>query len=113
MQADLKTASGYATLALGAAQALTPQLAARAFGLDPLDGDAEWLGRLLGIANLTLGALFLEDEVLERSKAQRLVLLGANAGVTALAAAKGAIPKRTAVSVLAFVAALLPANLAD
>lgn len=113
MQTDLRAAAGYATLALGAAQAFTPQLAARAFGLDPLDGEGEWLARLLGVANLTLGSLFLEDDVLEHSKAQRLVLLGANAGVTLLAAAKGAIPKRTAISVLAFVAALVPANLAD
>jgi hypothetical protein len=113
METDLKSAAGYATMALGAAQAFTPQLAASAFGLEPLDGEAEWLARLLGLANLTLGALFLNESVQEQSRAYRLALLGANAGVTVLAAAKGAIPKRTALSVVAFVAALVPAAAAD
>lgn len=113
MQMDLKATAGYATMALGALQAFTPQLAASAFGLEPLDGETEWLGRLLGVANLTLGSLFLTEAVQEQSRTQRLALLGANAGVTVLAAAKGAIPKRTALSVLAFAAALVPGAIAD
>ena len=113
MQTDLKSTAGYATMALGAAQAFVPQLAATAFGLEPLEDQAEWLGRLLGVANLALGALFLNDAVQEVSRNQRMALLAGNAGVTVLAAAKGAIPKRTAISVLAFVAALVPGAVAE
>ena len=102
------------TIGLGASQALAPRQAGRVFGLgDVSDETTLWLGRLLGVANTGLGAAALRPELRTAMRPYTLGMLGANAAVTAAAGATGKIPARTALSVLAFVAALVPGILAD
>jgi len=109
-----KNISSYATIALGASQALTPQQAGKVFGMGEItDGSTLWLARLLGLANIGLGLAALNPASRDALRPQTVGLLGANAAVTVAAAARGQIPARTAVSVLAFVAALLPGVLAE
>lgn len=115
VSSDLSIASkaaAWATIALGAGQAFAPGPTARAFGLQPLDGESTWLAALLGVSNMTLGSMLLGD-ARSQTRTQRLGLLAGNAAVTALAAGRGGIDKRTAASVLAFVAALVPGAVAD
>lgn len=110
--ADLQAAGGVATIGLGLGQALAPQATARAFGLSELDAQGAWLARLLGTANVALGAMALDPGL--RTSTQKYangVLLG-NAAVTLAAAASGGISKRTAVLVLGFVAGLAAAEAA-
>src|SRR4051794_8004812 len=108
MSEELQRAAAVATIGLGLSQALTPRAAGRAFGLGDLENDTSvWLARLLGAANVAIGAMGLDPKIREASRAHSLGLLGANATVTAVAAAQGRIPKRTAVSVLGFIGVLL------
>ena len=105
--------TGYATIALGASQALTPRQAAKTFGMGDInDGNTIWLARLLGAANIAVGTAALNPATRDALRPQTLALLGANAAITATAAAKGQITPRTAASVLTFIAALLPGTLA-
>ena len=108
--ADLQAAGGMATIGLGLGQALAPQATARVFGLGEFDGPSTWVARLLGTANIALGAMAL-DPGLRHSTAKYTngVLLG-NAAVTLAGAASGSIPKRTAVLVLGFIAGLAAAE---
>lgn len=113
MSDTTKNFSSYATIALGVSQAVTPRQAGKAFGLGDLaDGNTVWLARLLGLANIGLGAAALNPATRAALRPQTVGLLGANAAVTVAAAARREIPARTALSVLAFVAALLPGALA-
>jgi len=108
MSEELQRAAALATIGLGLSQALTPRTAGRAFGLGEIEDDTSvWLARLLGAANVAFGAMGLDPKIREASRRHTLGLLGANAAVTAVAAAQGSIPKRTAVSVLGFVGLLL------
>ena len=110
--ADLQAAGGWATIGLGLGQALAPQTTARAFGMDTLDAQGTWLARLLGTANIALGSMTLDEDLRGPTrKALNGVLVG-NAVATVAGAASGAIPKRTAVLVLAFIAGLAAAETA-
>lgn len=112
MSETAKNFSGYATIALGASQVLTPRQAGKVFGMgDISDGNTLWLARLLGVANIALGAAALNPAARQALRPQTVGVLAANAAVTVAAAAHGQIPRRTAVSVVAFVAALLPGAL--
>ena len=107
MSEELQRAASMATIGLGLSQALTPRTAGRAFGLGEIEDDTSiWLARLLGAANVTIGAMGLNPKIRDEARTHSLGLLGANAAMTTVAAAQGRIPKRTAVSVLAFIAAL-------
>ena len=109
---DPQKAVGVAVFALGLSQALAPQTAARAFGLDPLDDQAAWVARLLGIANMGLASLSLDPSVRSSARTATRGVLAGNALATLAAGASGGIPKRTVGSVLAFVAALAAAEVA-
>src|ERR1700761_4003719 len=106
--------AAYATIGLGVSQALVPRRAGQVFGLGVISDDTTlWLARLLGVANSGLGAAALNPELRTAMRPYSLGMLGANAAVTAVAGATGKIPARTAMSVLAFVAALVPGILAE
>ena len=108
--ADVQAAGGMATIGLGLGQVLAPQATAKVFGLDGLDSQATWLARLLGTANIAIGAMALDPDLRKPTeKYTNGVLLG-NAAVTLAGAASGAISKRTAVLVLGFIAALAAAE---
>lgn len=109
MSEAAQRATAYATIALGASQALTPRTAGKMFGLGDIeDGTTLWLARMLGIANIGLGAAALNPAARDALRPQTVGLLAADAAATVVAAATGRIPVRTAVSVLVFVAALVP-----
>jgi hypothetical protein len=97
---------GVAIMALGAAQALTPQAAAKAFGMRPLDPQGVWLARLLGCSNLGLGSLSLNPETRAATGTMLDAILAAEAVVTVAATVSGTLPKRTGVMVLGFLGAL-------
>jgi hypothetical protein len=107
---DLQTAGGYATIGLGLSQALVPQTAAKVFGLDELDGQGRWLARLLGTANVALGTMALDPDLREKTQVITYGVLAGNAAVTLGGAASGSLRKRTAVMVLAFLGALVAAD---
>jgi hypothetical protein len=107
---DLQTAGGWATIGLGASQVLVPQTTARVFGLDELDGQARWLARLLGTANVALGAIALDPDLREKTRTITYGVLAGNAAVTLGGATSGSLRKRTAVMVLAFLGALVAAD---
>jgi hypothetical protein len=114
MTATSSRVAAYATIGLGVSQALMPRQAGQVFGLGTISDDTTlWLGRLLGVANSGLGAAALNPELRVAMRPYTLGMLGANAAVTAAAGATGKIPARTALSVLAFVAAVVPGVLAD
>jgi diketogulonate reductase-like aldo/keto reductase len=51
---DLAKAASWATIGLGASQALVPGTTAKVFGLAPVDGQTAWVARLLGVSNVSL-----------------------------------------------------------
>jgi hypothetical protein len=104
--ADSQLLGGVATMALGAAQALTPQATARAFGMRPLDPQGVWLARLLGCSNLGLGSLSLDRETRNSTSTMQQAVMAAEAVATVAATASGVLPKRTGVMVLGFLGAL-------
>ena len=109
MSEQRQRAAAMATIGLGASQLLTPRIAGKAFGLgDISDGTTLWLARLLGCANIAIGAAGLNPASRAAIRAQTLGLLGAEAAVTAAAGVNGTIPRRTAVAVLGFMGALVP-----
>ena len=107
--ADPEDLAAYATIGLGATQLLAPQTAAKVFGLERLDEQTVWLTRLLGSSYLSIGAMALDPDIRDRSKAITMGSLAASGAVTALAAAGGKVPARTAVMVLAFVGGIMAA----
>lgn len=107
MNVTIPTAAALATMGLGASQALAPQQAGQVFGLGPLtDGPTLWLARLLGVANMSIGSIALDESARRQVRPQQLGLLAGNAVVTGLAMAQGNITKRTGVSVLGFIGLL-------
>ena len=110
---DLARVAALATMGLGASQALVPQTTAKVFGLDELNGQGVWLARLLGVANLALGAMSLDERLRAETDVYVYGLLAGNAVATVAATASGALPKRTAAMVLPFLAGLAGARAAD
>jgi hypothetical protein len=107
MKVTPSTAAAAATVGLGLSQALVPKQAGQVFGLGEItDGRTIWLARMLGVANITLGSLGLDESIGRKVRPQQIGLLAGNAAVTGLAVAKGNINKRTGASVLGFIALL-------
>lgn len=101
-----KTAA-LSTMGLGLSQALVPQQAGQVFGLGRVtDGSTLWLARLVGVANVTIGSLLMNDAVRKKVRPQQVFLLSANAAVTTMAMTQGQISKRTGASVLGFIGLL-------
>lgn len=107
MKANVSTAAALATVGLGLSQALVPKQAGQVFGLGELtDGSTIWLARLLGVANITLGSLGLDESLGRQVRPQQIGLLAGNAAITSLAVAQGNISKRAGASVLGFIGLL-------
>lgn len=109
---DPQKAAGMAVTALGAAQLLATQTTARAFGLGALDAQSVWLARLLGATNIGLGLVAVDERSRQAAQSATRIVLAANAAATVLGARSGAISKRTAALVLAFVGAVAAAEVA-
>jgi hypothetical protein len=114
MSEAAQRATAYATIALGTSQALIPRQAGVAFGMGDIDDPRTlWLARLLGIANVGLGLANLNPATRRALRPQTIGILAADAAFTAVAGIRRELPVCTALSVIGFVAALVPGVLGD